>query len=562
MMPPRKSKTGRKRRAEAEKSLRRKRIFRITLLAVTLVGLVAVPVCAMWTTPKAPASAAPPTRVTPETLEGPGARYRITLTNPTAWKRETPSKESDASLQLRHVASGAVLVVVEAPQDNALRTAEDVADDVLERMGGTQGILRVGREALPVRTGSALLLHNRNSTTSSEELTGIFVEEASAYIVSGTAPSRTFASVRAEMEAIIRSFSQTPPAPAPKELPPRVLALPAPPEPKSHTGTIDPRSVPADALAHHAREAAARDDYETAAVLQHWAVSRGYRSGLYDLACYSSRAVQANAALHWLERAAEEEGVDPSWADVDGDLDFIREDKRWGPLRAWLGVVSRYWQASGRKETRLVVPKGYQPGKPIPVLVGLHGMGSVPADFAGVDMQRFANAHSIAVVSASGTLPLGPHSYRWVESPSRDGARIEAALAEVADRVTIAPGKVVLIGFSQGAVMAGEIAARHPDRYAGAIMMSPGGRSSLAFGSVERQPAIEKRRFVVVVGEGERPGNVELAQKDAERLRTLGADVFHKVYAGQDRHAFPPDYETILPVWVAYLLGEGPKPKG
>jgi hypothetical protein len=41
----------------------------------------------------------------------------------------------------------------------------------------------------------------------------------------------------------------------------------------------------------------------------------------------------------------------------------------------------------------LVVPRGYAPGKAIPVVVRLHGMGSVPSDFAGKELQRIADQH-------------------------------------------------------------------------------------------------------------------------------------------------------------------------
>jgi len=138
-----------------------------------------------------------------------------------------------------------------------------------------------------------------------------------------------------------------------------------------------------------------------------------------------------------------------------------------------------------------------------------------------------------------------------------DLERIGRAFESIAGRVTVAPGRIVLIGFSQGAQMAAEIAAHHPDQFAGAIVMSPGTLSQLGLADVHA--SLEGRRFVVVVGGDELPGNVELAALDARQLRVVHAEVIHKAYAGVKSHAFPPDYQEALPRWVRFVLNEEPR---
>jgi predicted esterase len=157
-------------------------------------------------------------------------------------------------------------------------------------------------------------------------------------------------------------------------------------------------------------------------------------------------------------------------------------------------------------------------------------------------------------------VPLGPHRFKWAETVDEDDARVRAALDAVADRVIRSEGRVVLMGFSQGGQMAAALAARHPDAYAGAIVMSPGTVSELALEHIEGKRRLDDRRFVVVVGAEEHPGNVAVAAADANQLRTAGADVLHKAYAGMRTHAFPPDFDDALPHWVRFILGTEKKP--
>jgi predicted esterase len=281
---------------------------------------------------------------------------------------------------------------------------------------------------------------------------------------------------------------------------------------------------------------------------------------MYNLACYYVLDAQSDAAIYWLQRAALEEGVDASWALRDADLASLRGDPRWGAIRDFLVHAREYWVGRALKETLVAVPTGYTKGRPIPVIVALHGFGSEPGDFGGPWAQRQADGLDVAIVSASGTLSLGPHSFRWTESAARDEARVDEALAAASERVTIAEGQIVLIGFSQGAQMGAEIAARRPSRFAGAIAMSPG---TLAERNVETALGsndLAKQRFVVVAGAGENPTIVAQVRSDAARLRALGADVFDKTYAGMIRHAFPPDFGEAMPRWIRFVLGSGPRP--
>ncbi|MEZ4315731.1 MAG: alpha/beta fold hydrolase, partial [Polyangiaceae bacterium] len=235
----------------------------------------------------------------------------------------------------------------------------------------------------------------------------------------------------------------------------------------------------------------------------------------------------------------------------------LRRDPRWPTVRSFLRKTQRYWAKRPSNTEVVAIPRGYAAGKPIPLVVALHGLGSSPEDFAEGWMQKAADALSVAIVSVSGTEVRGPHSYAWAEDIERDRARIERAVTNLGDRVTVAPGKIVLVGFSQGAQMSAELAARFPDRYAGAIAMSPGTRRELRLKGIAGG-SLAGHRFVVLVGEGEHPGNVERARADAEALRAAGGDAYYHAYPELRTHARPPDFEKAFPSWVRFILDGKP----
>lgn len=351
----------------------------------------------------------------------------------------------------------------------------------------------------------------------------------------------------------------TAPQAATSVLPPPPFELAAPQPPSAFVGDVDVRKQPPWLLASHAKRAAADRDWERARQLQHWAVTGGH-DGTYDLACYHARTARIDGAIYWLQRAAIERGTDAQWAREDADLDAVRADPRWATLDEFHDRAGAYWQQSKTKQTVIVLPKGGSRDKPLPVVVGLHGYGSGPHDFGGERFQAAADALGVAFIAPSGTVPLGPRRFRWTESTTLDEARIDEALAEMKDRLTVAEGRIVLMGFSQGAQMSADIAARRPSRFAGAIVMSPGTKADLGLADITKDPAHAARRFVVLVGAGESRRTVGRAESDTTSLRALDATVFYRSYAGMNVHSFPPDFDDAMPTWVKFVLG-GPTPR-
>lgn len=297
------------------------------------------------------------------------------------------------------------------------------------------------------------------------------------------------------------------------------------------------------------REFAGERDYENAAKFAYWAVLGGQDLS-YNLACYSARAGQVGNGFYWLQQAALTEGADAAWAQKDRDLKILRDDPRWEKVHAFLVQVGKQWNASGLMVTNLIVPKDYNPKTPIPVVTWLHGFGADP-DLGSY--QKWANELEVAFLGASGTIPHGPKSFAWAEDLKLDQARIDAALKEVQAKLTPKSGKIVLFGFSQGAALSAELSAEHPDRYAGAIVLSPGSTKD-GWLPKKAKPELTGSRYVIAYGGGEHRLTIARGKFYAEGLDRLGAKVNHKPYPELARHTFPPDFREAFPKWVAEIL--------
>lgn len=344
-------------------------------------------------------------------------------------------------------------------------------------------------------------------------------------------------------------------AATPAERPAPPLKLAAPSVPSDDVAPAKWKQLGGEELLAVADRSYQDGEYRKAVLLQSWGVQKAGH-GRYNLACYYALLGNVDGALYWIQEAAATEGVDAAGAARDGDLKSVRPDPRWQSVARYLESYERFWAASGLHDERLIVPDGYHADRAIPLLVGLHGLGANAEEFA--EEQSRANALGMAFLAVSGTIPSGPRAFRWSEDPLRDEKRIADAIKSVTERVKAESGKIVLYGFSQGAQSALEIAARFPERYAGAIALSPGNLSGSRLGKVEPGDAIKRSGFVIAFGSGEAPGNVTLGKADAKALEALGARVLLRPSEGQTAHAFPADFAEALPKWVGFLL----KPPG
>lgn len=146
---------------------------------------------------------------------------------------------------------------------------------------------------------------------------------------------------------------------------------------------------------------------------------------------------------------------------------------------AW---VAKPWRlraphASGQPGLRYIEKTvgGGEADEPLPLLVAMHGLGGTP--------EMFARKVSRLAVPARVVLPAGPYGWplgtAWLRSSDRRGsARISAArLAALIEHVqTTRPtvGRAVVAGFSQGGMVAFQLATDHPELVGTALPMAAG----------------------------------------------------------------------------------------
>lgn len=121
---------------------------------------------------------------------------------------------------------------------------------------------------------------------------------------------------------------------------------------------------------------------------------------------------------------------------------------------------------------------------PHPTIIALHGWGANALDLLGV--APYLCSGRFLVICPQGTVqtPLGPNTvgYGWFPS-SRGGPpdipailsarqQLQEFLAQLSNRYPIDPKKRVLLGFSQGGVMAYSLALSAPASFAGLVALS------------------------------------------------------------------------------------------
>ena len=201
---------------------------------------------------------------------------------------------------------------------------------------------------------------------------------------------------------------------------------------------------------------------------------------------------------------------------------------------------------------------------PFPVVLWLHGYRGYSAQgyFPGAPaaaLQKHADSLGAVIIGFPATIDLGDGTQQWSEDPVKDHAYIQAKLKEIAKDSTFDLSRVALFGFSQGAMVAGDLASQYPESYQGALLMSPGGLGRPKVADV-RKPQHAKQVYFCFCGADEHPANVGLTKMYAKHLESvLGAKVTLKLYPGIAKHARPPDFLEKFPEWMTAILAPAPK---
>ena len=272
------------------------------------------------------------------------------------------------------------------------------------------------------------------------------------------------------------------------------------------------------------------------------------------LARFYAKANQIEAGLAMLAAAALDNQLDVNSIQYREEYSAFQKHAKFPALLKYLAEQSRYWDQKQRHDIQILTPKSLNLAKPAPIVIAMHGYGSIPNDFSGETEQKLSDDLGAIIVSVSGTYPINTNQFSWAENAFADKAHLDFALSQVKARFPkLKLGKKVLFGFSQGAQMALEVAASFPDEFAGAIAFSPGTLTELQLKNLNPLKQLRGQNYVIRVNQ-EHEKNIAWAKADAQRLRASGAEVDFFLDTGIGRHAIPKNYATHMQRWVQYVL--------
>lgn len=176
---------------------------------------------------------------------------------------------------------------------------------------------------------------------------------------------------------------------------------------------------------------------------------------------------------------------------------------------------------------------------PTPAVVVLHGRGANERDLLPIAREL---PDDLAALSLRAPDPLGP-GYTWYEFEVEAGdlhtsQPVEADFRRSLDLVTdsvegavesyeLDPERIGLLGFSQGAITSFSLLLETPDRYA----WCAGLHGYLAASHADLEPAgVAGKPVFVGAGTRDRIIPAERAERAADRLREIGADVTFRTY--------------------------------
>jgi phospholipase/carboxylesterase len=199
------------------------------------------------------------------------------------------------------------------------------------------------------------------------------------------------------------------------------------------------------------------------------------------------------------------------------------------------------------------------PGENLPVIIALHGWGASAHDLLGLAQVMFDG--KAIVLCPQGPVEMsiggGMKGYGWfqltlgrppdVAAFNAVADRLRKFLDDVLPTLSVDPQRIVVLGFSQGGMMAYELALREPRRFAGLVALS----SWLPEPLVEILPKLpehESLPVLVVHGTLDSTLPVERARESRESLRAFNVAMTYREF--DMGHEIRQDALRVLLRWL------------
>jgi predicted esterase len=191
-------------------------------------------------------------------------------------------------------------------------------------------------------------------------------------------------------------------------------------------------------------------------------------------------------------------------------------------------------------------------------MIMIHGRGATAEDILSLSGEMNAADFAFLAPQAAGH-QWYPNTFRapletnqpWLDSSLKK----ITDLLEHLDQNDIPAECVILLGFSQGACLALEYAARNPRKYGGIVALSggligPDGLQRTLSGSLENTP--------VFIGCSDRDPHIPLhrVQEATEVMRGLDAKVTERIYPGMSHTVNIDEIEYVMNMMAALRTGQ------
>jgi len=191
-----------------------------------------------------------------------------------------------------------------------------------------------------------------------------------------------------------------------------------------------------------------------------------------------------------------------------------------------------------QRDGQLYVPAGYQPDRPAPLVLMLHGAGG--SALGALDP-------FLSLADATGLILLAPDSRGTTWDVIRGGfgpdvAFIDRALTHTFERCAVDPARMAIEGFSDGATYALSLGLTNGDLFSRVVAFSPG---FLA-------PAVRRGRPRVFVSHGLFDNVLPIdrcSRQIVPALQHAGYEVDYHEFGGP--HTVPPSIAAEAAAWLA-----------
>jgi len=255
-----------------------------------------------------------------------------------------------------------------------------------------------------------------------------------------------------------------------------------------------------------------------------------YSALAYNIGCCYALSGARDSAIAWLEKTFE---LGSYLFLEDEDLISLHADERYMELAQM--AEQKIEELKNRDWDPLVrLPDGYSVDKVYPVVIGLHGFGTSPVDFAK-SIESAVNELGYVFCCPYGPYIGGTTAFGWGECEAAE-KRILDAIHYLSQNYRIDENRIILFGFSEGGSMAFCVALKNPETFESIISVA--GYYDYESGYSLEHEKLKTMPVVMMIGEND--FQVESNRIGESLMKEKGMPVKLVIYPGLG-HAFPPN---------------------